>query len=157
MPESAASAWGSASSRRASDGSVSGASASSAGRLLQGPPLGRRQTVEPGLQHADQGRRHLGRQQFLAVEPPDLAPGLDGALVDQHLDQFFHVERVALGPARHQLAQGRRNLRQLLQQLVGELAAEVLAERRQVDPLVLCRADPFRPALEQGRPGQAHD
>ena len=37
--------------------------------------------------------------------------GLDGALVDQHLDQLFHVERVALGAAGDELAQRRRALR----------------------------------------------
>ena len=50
-------------------------------------------------------------------------PVLDRALVDQHLDQLFHVEGIALGAAGDELAQRCGNLGQLLQQLVGELAA----------------------------------
>ena len=49
--------------------------------------------------------------QLAGDERPALAAGLDRALVDEHLDQLFHVERVALGAAADQLAQRRRNCR----------------------------------------------
>jgi hypothetical protein len=100
-------ARGSASSRRTSAGKVSCARRVELdqrlvpehrpddARLLQRQPLGRRQAVEPGLQDADERRRHLGEHQPLGVDGPDVA-GLDRPLVDQHLDQLFHVERDCL-------------------------------------------------------------
>ena len=72
--------------------------------LLQRAFLGRRQAVQPGLQHAGQRGRHLGHHQAFGVDLPRLT-GFDGALVDQHLQQLFHVEGVAFGAAGEQFAQ----------------------------------------------------
>ena len=43
--------------------------------------------------------------------PPSVAERVDGALVDQHLDQLFHVERVAFGAPDDQLVHGEAGTR----------------------------------------------
>ena len=84
---------------------------------------------------------------------PAVRPSLDGALVDQHLHQLFHVEGVAFGAAGDELAQGGGHLGQLLEQLVGQQPAAGLVQRLQVDALVQAgRAAPVRAALEQRGP-----
>ena len=67
---------------------------------------------------------------------PALGLDFDDAVVDQHLDQFFHVERVAFGAVGDQRAQRRRDVVEALQQRLGELLADLLVERLQVEPLV---------------------
>ena len=94
--------------------------------------------------------------QLLRAQRPALAAGgVDRPLVDQHLDQLFHVEGVALGAADDQLAQRGGDRRELLQQFAGECLSDARIERAQVDALVLDAAAPVAAALEQGRPGQA--
>ena len=44
--------------------------------------------------------RHARREQLVGQHAPALGVDLDHAVVDQHLDQLFHVERIALGAAR---------------------------------------------------------
>ena len=127
-------------------------------RHLQGASLRRGQAVEPGLQHADQRRRHGDRVQPLRVQRPALGRDADRARVDQHLDQFFHVEGIAFGPRSEQLAQIGRQLGKPLQQLFGQGAALCWAQRLQVDsPLhhVGGHAQALRPALEERRPSGA--
>ena len=124
--------------------------------LLQREPLGAGQAVQAGLQHAGQGGRHRRGHEARRMQRPVLCAGLDRALVDQHLDQLFHVERVAFRAADDQLAQRGRHFGQLLQQLVGELLAVALVERHQVDAQVRRAAgDALGTALEQRRARQA--
>ncbi|MFL6662524.1 MAG: hypothetical protein ACJ8G7_10100, partial [Rhizobacter sp.] len=111
--------------------------------MLQRQPLRSRQAVEPGLQDAGQRGRDPGEEQPLGIHLPGIAQ-LDRALVDQHLDQLFHVEGVAFCAADDELAQRNGHLRQLLQQLAGQQPAHVLAERRQVDPPVDALRTPAR-------------
>jgi hypothetical protein len=72
--------------------------------LLQRELFQSRQAIQPCLQHARQRDRHMGDEQPLGVDTPGLAR-LDGPLVDQHLDQLFHVEGVALRRRGDKLAQ----------------------------------------------------
>ena len=124
--------------------------------LLQREPFRSGQAVQPGLQHTGERGRNRGREQPLGVQRPALGPGLERALVDQHLDQLLHVERVALGAADDELAERRRDVGQLLQQLGGEQLAVVGVQRREVDPLLdFGQAAPIGSTLEQRRPGQA--
>jgi hypothetical protein len=74
--------------------------------LLQGQSLGRGQAVQPGLQHTCQGGRYPRREQPGGVDLPGFGVGANRALVDQHPDQLFHVEGVALGAANDEFAQG---------------------------------------------------
>ncbi len=85
------------------------------GSALQRLALGRWQAVEAGLQHARQRGWYVDGVQPFGVDGPALVlvqhrplvarPGrcqvaraaLDDALLDEHLDQFFDVEGVALG------------------------------------------------------------
>ena len=74
--------------------------------LLQRPSFGRVQPVQARLQHAGERWRDLGGEQFFRVDRPSVGADHNRALVDQHLDQFLHVEGVALGAADDHLAQG---------------------------------------------------
>ena len=75
-------------------------------RELHRAPLGGAQRVEPRLQHAGQGAGDPGDAQPLVEHAPALALDQDHAVVDQHLDQLFGVERVAFGLLLDQRAQG---------------------------------------------------
>ena len=94
------------------------------------------QGVEPGLQHPRQrGRQGLGLQP-LRQELPDRAIGLDHALVDQHIDQLFHEERVAFGALGDQGLQACRPLRQGAEQGLGQLVGLAGVECGQGQALV---------------------
>ena len=121
---------------------------------LQGQLFGRSDAVEPGLQHAGQGGRHAGGQQLVGMHRPALAVDADGAFVDQHLDQLFHVERVAFGAAGDQRPQRVRNVGQALQQFVGELAAGLGGQRAELDAPCGCGGGPVGVPLVQGRARQ---
>ena len=123
---------------------------------LQRVAFSRRQAVQPGLQHADQGGRHRRRHQPGGVQGPVVGAGVDRPQVDQHLDQLLHVEGVAFGPTGDQFAQGLGGAVQPLQQLVGQCQPVGGAERCHVDPaLCTVRELPGQRAREQGWPGEA--
>ena len=121
------------------------------GGLLQRQLFGRLGGVEPGLQHAGQGLRHVGDEQLAGVQRPALALDRDRAFVDQHLDQLFDVERVAFGRTGDEFAQCVGHLGQLAQQLAGEAVAHRLSQRLQVDALRVGTAGPIGPTLVQRR------
>ena len=124
--------------------------------LLQGQLLSRLHAVEPGLQQAGQRRWHVGGEQLVGVHRPALFAEADDTFVDQHLDQFLHVERVAFGATGDLLAQHLGHLGQLFQQLVCKGPAEVLIERGQLDALRRrCSTRPIGTPLEQRRAAQA--
>ena len=119
--------------------------------LLQRQPLGRAQPVQARLQYAGEGLRHRRAQQFLGVHAPGFGIGLDGLLLDQHLDQLFHVERIAFGAASDQLAQRDRHLGQLPEQFVDQQAACPFVKRVELDELQVDQAGGMRCPLEVGR------
>ena len=121
-------------------------------RVLQSEPLVGLQRVKARLQHTGEGRRHVGHQQLVGQDSPALRFGEDHAVVEQHLDQFFHVKRVAFRATRQQRAQCGRYLGKAVQQQVGEFVAECLVERPEFDLVVAL--DVMRPvgvALEERR------
>ena len=127
-------------------------------RPLQGRPVGLWQTVQPRLQHPGQRRRHANRHQARRVHLPRFRARDDAPLVNQHLDQFFGVERVAFRAAHHQVAQGGRHLGHPLQDLGHELPAGAPGERQQVEPRMgLVPLAPLRAALVEWGAGEGKD
>ena len=101
--------------------------------LLQRTPLRRQQGVQPGLQHTHQRGRHLHLPQAFGRQLPGRGGSDQHALVDQHLQQRFHVERVAFGALDQQLLQ-RWRVRvspQRLQKRTRQHLAVVRCERLQ--------------------------
>ncbi len=86
------------------------------GRHLQRAAFALRQRIQPCLQHAGQRGRHLQGAELVAEHAPALAVGQDYAVVDEHLHQFFHVERVALGAGGEHRAQAFGHIGEALQQ-----------------------------------------
>ena len=86
--------------------------------------------------------------------PPAVGGGVDDALLDQPLDQFLDVVRVAVGGADHQVDQGRRHVVGPLQDLGDQAPRVVVRERVELQPGVHRTAlPPGRPLLQQGRAG----
>ena len=83
--------------------------------LLQALPLARCQRVQRGLQHAYQRGGHLQVLQPVFLKMPPIVCGLDDAAVHQHLQQRFHVVRIARGLAGQQRLQLRRRFGHALQ------------------------------------------
>ena len=126
------------------------------GGLLQRQLLGRRQTVQTRLKHAGQGGRDMGRDQLLRHHLPTLRAGDDRAVIDQHLHQFFHVERVALGCRGDQIAQCGGHRVEPLQKFERQFATGAFVQRLQVDSGVgRLDAGPTAAPLEQAGPRQA--
>ena len=127
-------------------------------RLLQRTALARCERVQPGLQHAGQRRRHASTEQLVGQHAPAVGLGHDDAVVDQHLHQFFHVERVAFGTTGEQRPQRHGHRGQPIEQPACQLVAGRLVERpefelgRAVD--VVGPVGPVRFALEQRRARQ---
>ena len=69
-------------------------------------------------------------------------PVVDGPLVDQHLDQLFHVERVSFGAPDDQRAQLRGTWLDLSQQFAGKHTHVARAEWTQIDALMNLLATP---------------
>ena len=126
------------------------------GRLLQRQLLGGLGRVEPGLQHAGEGLRHMGDPQLVGVQRPAARLHGDGPFIDQHLHQLFHVERVAFGRAGDEFTQRLGNLGQLVQQLVGQKVAHRVSQRLQVDAQRAGAARPVAAALVQRRAREPH-
>ena len=121
-------------------------------RLLQARAIRRGQAVQACLQHAGQSGRNARGTQLLGLHAPRIPTRHDRAFVDQHLQQLFHVIRVARGPCREQLAQGLRYLVQALQQLAGQFKTVRAVQGLELDARVPRRLrGPVRPPLEQGR------
>jgi hypothetical protein len=125
------------------------------GGLLQSPALARRQRIDARLQHAGQGRRYMRFEQLVGQHAPPVGLDADDAVVDQHLDQFFHVERVAFGAGGQQRAQRRRDLGQALQQDLGQFLTERLVERLQLEHRMAHVAE-LPLGLRVGRRGARH-
>ncbi len=123
-------------------------------RLLQRQPLRAGQAVEPRLQHAGERRRYRVGLQPRSVELPAVGAGAQRALVDQHLHQLFHVERIAFGARDQQRLQLVRHARQPLQQFGRELHARLGVERLQLDAPARPGLTPAGPAFEECRPGE---
>ncbi len=88
------------------------------------------------------------------MHAPAFAFGDDGSLVEQHLDQFFHVKRVALGTSDKQLAQRWLRVIDAAQQLIGQREAVFGRKRPEVHQAMPGHS--FAPAgaqLEQTRAG----
>ena len=95
-------------------------------------------------------------EQLVGHHLPALGADDDDAVVDQHTHQFLEEVRVAFGAAGEQVAQRGRHGLEPAQQRVGQFAAASLAERREVDALVVAlAAAPQRATLEQRRARQA--
>ena len=130
------------------------------------------------MQQAGQRGGHLDGRQAVGVDVPALRRGrrrrrigragqslarrgrlaLDDPLLDEHLDKLLDVERVALGPFGDEFAQGVGHGVGALQDLVHQGAAGHATERVYRDDAEAGQVvAPLRPALEQGRPGQAED
>ena len=107
------------------------------GGALQGRLLFRTQLVEAGLQHARQRRRHVHLAQSRRVNAPNVRARHDDALVNQYLDEFLDVERVALGPSDDQLAKLRGHAARAPENLLDELPTLLLRERLQPHALVV--------------------
>jgi hypothetical protein len=75
----------------------------------------------------------MGGHQPVGIHAPATGVDLDGSVVDQHLHQFFHVERVPFGAAADQLAQRRPDFVKPFQQFIDQQPAHALVERRQID------------------------
>ena len=67
--------------------------------LLQGGFFVGRQAVQARLQYGSQSGRHAQILQPVWIDSPDMPQPVfqDHAVVNQHFDQFFDVERIALG------------------------------------------------------------
>jgi hypothetical protein len=124
--------------------------------LLQRMPLGHGQCVQPRLQHASERGRYTRRGQAFGVHRPDRAFDGDDTIVDQHLQQLFHVVRVARRLFDEQFGQRGRCLRKAVQQGCGQGPAFDRAQCFQQQPFVAGNAfGPGRPALQQRGPCQA--
>ena len=117
------------------------------------------QGVEPGLQHPRQRGRHRPGLQPLGVELPDRAVGLDHALVNQHVDQLFHEERVALGACGDQGLQVGWQLWQGAEQRLRQFVGLGGVERGQINALGggIGSSGPVAAPLEQAGPTGGQD
>ena len=82
-----------------------------------------RKGIEACLKNAGERCRHARADEPFGYDAPALCIGFDDAVVDQHLDQLFHVERIALRSPGNQFVQRRGNPVEALQQHAGEFAA----------------------------------
>ena len=86
---------------------------------LKSQPFRMGQPIESRLKDACQRRRNLEGEKLFGHKIPAHGGRDDRTLVNQHLDQFFHVEGVAVCAIGDQVVQHRRDFGQLLQQLAG--------------------------------------
>ena len=125
-------------------------------RVLQRVLLMGRQAVDARLQDTDKGRRHAHIEKLVGRDAPRLAVGDDDSIVDQHADQLLDEVRVALGAARQQVAQRRRDSVEAAEQCLDQLVRSSLRERRKVNPEVLAACGrPERSPLVKRRPRHA--
>ena len=96
----------------------------------------RRERIEARLQDAGERGRDMGVGQARGDDAPAFGIGHDDAVVDQHLDQFLHVERVAFATAGDQFAKRRGYVREPLQQHSCKCATFVPRQLRKVDARV---------------------
>ncbi len=114
---------------------------------LQGAALGKGQPIQAGLQDAAQGRRHTHLTQALQVDPPGTILAQDRPFIHQHLDQFFDVIGIAGRFFHQQIAERRRHLGHLLQDLRRQLAAGFLRKRLHIQARM-----PLQPLAPSGIP-----
>ncbi|HEY2190217.1 MAG TPA: hypothetical protein VGH48_16800 [Caldimonas sp.] len=123
---------------------------------LQRLALVAREAIQARLQDACQGAGNLDRDHSLGIHPPRSRPRHDGPGVDQHLDQLFHVERVAISGAGDERTQRGRHAIEPLQELARKLVARRPVQRLQIDSL-LDGAEHRLAALEQGGAARAQN
>ncbi len=126
------------------------------GGLLQGGAGVVLQAVQACLQNAVEGLRQPHLLQTALINRPRLHAGVNHPVLDQHLDDLFHKEGVAVGGGGDLLDQLRRDVCRWLQQ--GQQQAACVGSRKlaEFDPLHVPGVfPPGRPALGQFRPRRA--
>ena len=116
----------------------------------------RGQAVQAGLEHPGQGRRHPYLRKPFQLYLPVVLSEQNHAVLDQHVDQLFDVERVALRTLDNQITERAGYAARLLQNLAHQSPAGSPRKGPEfdlgVDRLSLT---PTGTALEQRRAGQA--
>ena len=104
-------------------------------RVLHAPAGPVREGVESCLQHPGERRRYSAVVEVSVVDdPPSVRTvGVDDPVVDQHLDEFLDVERVALRALHDDVDEVGRHLVGLLQDLDDERASLTVGQRAQRD------------------------
>src|SRR5262245_12845549 len=87
--------------------------------LLQGEG----ERIQPGLQNTSERGWDAHAGEPRAVHGPLIVTLEDHSVIDQSLDQFFNVEGIAVGALDDQIAQLRRDLGHLLEQLSHQAPA----------------------------------